>query len=110
KPYRVSTRNLVISAVLFEHLIAHMALFVLLRHSNQINWIPRPSLDEFSGIPELVTSQGRKIQIVVYLGLCCVAFMSPAGGKRSDTENWGLRLLALWLGAPPPFTLSAPPN
>jgi hypothetical protein len=46
---------------------------------------------------------------VVYLGLCGVAFMSPAGGKRSDTENWGLRLLALWLALPPLLTLAASP-
>jgi mannosyltransferase len=109
KPYRVSTRNLFISAVVFEHLIAPMTLFVLLHHSNQINWIPRPSFDEFSGFLQLLTSQGGKILVVAYLGLCGVAFWSTTRAKRSDKENWGLRLLAFWLVLPPLLTLGVTP-
>ena len=109
KPYRVSTRNILISAILFEHLVAPMALFVLLHHSNQINWISRPSFEEFFAFLQLLTSQGGKILVVVYLGLCGLAFLSPPGGKRSDPESWGLRLLALWLVLPPLLTLAVSP-
>ena len=84
KPYRVSTRNIVLTAILFEHLIAPMALFVLLRHSNQINWIPRPSWAEFWGFLQLLTSQGGTLLVILYLSLCGLAFLSFGGAERSD--------------------------
>jgi len=109
KPYRIPTRSILLTAILFEHLIAPMAMFVLIRHSNQINWIPRPSWAEFSGFLELLTSQGGVTLVVVYLTLCGLAFFFPAGTERLGKENWTLRLLALWLVLPPLLTLAVSP-
>jgi mannosyltransferase len=109
KPYRVATRNILLAAILFEHLIAPMAIFVLLHNSSQINWIQRPSWAEFWGFLQLLTSQGGIILAVVYLTLCGLAFLSPTAAVRSDKESWGLRLLALWLLLPPLMTLAASP-
>ena len=110
KPYRVTTRNIVVSALLFEALIAPMAIFVVLQHSSQqINWVPRPSWAEFWGFVQLLTSQGGVVLAVVYLALGGLAFLFPAGSVRSDKESWALRLLGLWLVLPPLMTLAASP-
>lgn len=109
KPYRVSARNTLVTAILFEHLVAPMALFVLLQHSDQINWIPRPSWAEFWGFLQLLTSQGGIILVGAYLTLVGLAFWLPMTGERPDKETWGLRLMGLWLVLPPLLTLSASP-
>ncbi len=110
KPYRVSARNLLLTAILFEHLIAPMAIFVLFNlRSSQLNWVPQPSLGEFWGVLQLLTSQGGKVLVVFYLTLCSLAFLSPAGAQRSEKEYWSLRLMALWLILPPVLTLAISP-
>jgi mannosyltransferase len=107
RPFQVGRRTIVFVAVLFEHLVAPMALFVLLHHSDQIDWIQKPTLGEFSGFLDLLTGQGGTVLVVVYLTLCAFAFASP--GTRSDKESWALRLLGLWLVLPPLLTLAASP-
>jgi len=130
KPYRVGTRTIVGIAVLFEHLIAPMVLFVLVHHSgSQIAWLPRPSLAEFREFLLLLTGQGGIALLVLYLLLCGLAFVGPSGmsalGKekrdeeklgsekgerwKREKERWALRLLLLWLTLPPLLTLAATP-
>jgi mannosyltransferase len=110
KPYRVSTQNILLTAILFEHLIAPMALFVLFNlRSSQLNWVPQPSLGEFWGFLQLLTSQGGKVLVVFYLTLCSLPFLSPPGAERSEKEHWSLRLMALWLILPPALTLAISP-
>jgi mannosyltransferase len=110
KPYRVSTRNILLTAILFEHLIAPMAIFVLINlRSSQLNWVVQPSWQEFWGFLQLLTSQGGKVLVVLYFTLCSLAFFSPAGVEKSEKEGWSLRLMALWLILPPVLTLAISP-
>lgn len=109
RPYRIPGRDLLLTAILFEHMVAPMAIFVLLRHSNQIDWIEKPSWAEFSGFLELLTSQGGVILVVAYLSLCALAFFLAVSPEQSGKESFALRLLGLWLVLPPLLTLAASP-
>ena len=118
KPYRVRTRTVVIVAILFEHLIAPMALFVLLqRTGSQLAWLHRPSFADISEFLLLLTSEGGILLLVIYLSLAGLAFVRPAGAGGSEAwteggskkDKWGLRLLLLWLLLPPLITLAVSP-
>ena len=106
KPFQVERQKILFSAILFEHLIAPMALFVLFHHSDQLNF-QTPTWTDISGFLHLVTGEGGTFLTMVYLMLCVFAFMSPSG--RSDKESWALRTLGLWLVLPPLLTLAATP-
>ena len=99
RPYRIPGRDLLLTAILFEHMVAPMAIFVLIRHSNQIDWIEKPSWAEFSGFLELLTSQGGVILVVAYLSLCALAFFLAVGSEQSGKESFALRLLGFVAGA-----------
>jgi mannosyltransferase len=109
KPFRVRAWTIILIVILFEHLIAPMALFVLLHHSDQINWIAPPTWADISEYLALMTSQGGVLLMMVYVALCALAFLSPAEGKRPDKEGWALRLLVFWLVLPPLLTLAVSP-
>jgi mannosyltransferase len=110
KPYRVGTRTIVVVAILFEHLIAPMALFVLLNHAgSQISWLPRPSLAEIWKFLLLLTGRGGILLLVIYLMRCGLPFLRPAGIRQWNKEKWAVRLLLLWLVLPPVLTLAATP-
>jgi mannosyltransferase len=106
RPYQVRARTIAVTASVFAFVSAPMGAFVLLRHSDQIDWVPRPTLAELRGFLDLLTSQGGILLVVVYLTLCALAFLHPAGVNRGK-EAWSLRLLALWLVLPPSLTLAA---
>jgi mannosyltransferase len=106
KPFQVEGRKIFLVAILFEHFIAPMALFVLLHHSDQLDF-QMPTWTDFSGFLHLVTGEGGTLSTVVYLTLCAFAFLSP--GSRSGKEGWALRTLGLWLVLPPLLTLAATP-
>ena len=106
KPFRVEVRKVVFAAILFEHLIVPMALFVLFHHSDQLDF-QKPTWTDFSGFLHLITGEGGAFLTVVYLILCALAFVSPGG--RSEKEGWALRTLGLWLVLPPLLTLAATP-
>jgi mannosyltransferase len=114
KPYRMRTRTIVIVAILFEHLIAPMALFVLLQHGgSQLAWLHRPSFGDITEFLLLLTSQGGVLLVVIYFYLAGMAFVRPPGLGQSDSDNekekWALRLLLLWLVPPPLITLATSP-
>jgi mannosyltransferase len=113
-PYHVRTRTIVIVAILFEHLIAPMAMFVLLQHvGGQLAWLHRPSFADISEFLLLLTSEGGILLLVIYVSLAGLALvhLPGAGGSEggSEKEKWGLRLLLLWLLLPPLITLAASP-
>jgi mannosyltransferase len=113
RPFRVGLRTIAFVTLVFGFLIAPMAAFVLLHHSDQISWIPSPTLADISEFLQLLTSQGGMLLVVVYLVLCGLAFWhtaGPAGTVNSTVnskESWGLRLLVLWLALPAVLTLAA---
>ncbi len=118
KPYRVPIRTVVMVALLFKHLTAPMALFVLLQHGgSQLAWLHRPALSDIFEFLLLLTGQGGVFLVVIYLSLSGVAWMYPARGNKPDSDRgkekekerakWGLRLLLLWLILPPLLTLAA---
>lgn len=111
RPFRVAMRTVAATAILFEHLCAPMAVFVLLQsrtgNPSQIRWIPRPTLADIWEFLKLLTSQGGMLLVVVYLALCGLAWLRPGGDTRSDKMSWALRLLGLWLMLPPLLTLGA---
>ncbi len=107
RPFRVRLGTTAMIACLFGFLVAPMAGFVVLHHSDQISWIPRPSLGEIVEFLQLLTSQGGILLIGVYLALCGLAFWRADGVADSGKENWALRLLGLWLVLPPALTLAA---
>jgi mannosyltransferase len=112
KPFRVQTRTVVVVAIVFEHLIAPMALFVLVNHSgNQISWLPRPSPAEIWEFVLLLTGQGGILLLALYACLAGWVFMRPAGmiEREWEKEKWAVRLLVLWLFLPPLLTLAATP-
>lgn len=110
KPFRVEAKTVAWVAILFEHLSAPMALFVLVhRGGSQISWLPKPSRVEISEFLRLLTGQGGALLLVAYLLLCGTAFLHPAGGSRSAKEKWATRLLLMWLVLPPLLTLAATP-
>jgi mannosyltransferase len=112
KPFRVRTNTVVVIAILFEHLIAPMALFVLVNRSgNQLSWLPRPSLAEIWEFLLLLTSQGGILLLALYLCLAGLVFMRPTGIIEGnwDKEKWAIRLLVLWVFLPPLLTLAATP-
>jgi hypothetical protein len=78
-----------------------------MHHSDQINWVPKPTLSEVLDFLKLLTSQGGILLIVVYLALCALAFWKSGGVHDSGKEVWALRLLGLWLVLPPALTLAA---
>jgi len=106
KPFHVTGRSILLVALLFEHLVAPMGLFVLLHHSDQLHFL-RPTWTDFSGFLHLVTGVGGTFLTVLYLTLCVFAFEPPGG--RSEKESWALRTLGLWLVLPPLLTLAATP-
>jgi len=106
KPFHVTGRSILLVALLFEHLVAPMGLFVLLHHSDQLHFL-RPTWTDFSGFLHLVTGEGGTFLTVLYLTLCVFAFVPPGG--RSEKESWALRTLGLWLVLPPLLTLAATP-
>ena len=57
KPFKVEGRKILLVALVFEHLIAPMALFVLLHHSDQLDFL-KPTWTDISGFLHLVTGQG----------------------------------------------------
>jgi hypothetical protein len=80
----VRTRTIVIVAILFENLIAPVALFVLLQHGgSQLAWLHRPSLDDISEFLVLLTSQGGVLLVVIYFSLAGMAFVRPVGVGQS---------------------------
>jgi len=107
RPFRVRLSTLALTASVFGSFVAPMAAFVLLHHSDQINWIPRPALDEFFVFLQLLTGQGGVVLAGAYLTLCGLAFWRSYGVAGSDQEQWALRLLGLWLVLPPTLTLAA---
>jgi mannosyltransferase len=109
RPYRVGLPTIVATTAVFAFLCEPMAAFVLLQSGGQIDWIPRPSLAGIYEFLKLLTGQGGALLVVVYLVLCGVAFLHPAGVKRSGKESWALRLLVLWLLLLPVVTLAATP-
>jgi mannosyltransferase len=110
KPYRIEKQTIVWVAILFEHLIAPMALFVLVHHSgSQIGWLPPPSLAAVNEFFLLLTSQGGIALAAIYLSLCGLAFMLASEASQPEKERWALRLLFLWLVLPPALTLAVTP-
>ena len=110
KPFQVGTRTIVLVAILFEHLAAPMALFVLVHHAgSQIAWLPRPSRGEVWEFLLLLTGQGGIALLVIYLLLVGMAFVRPDEAGEWDKEKWAVRLLFLWLVLPPLLTLAATP-
>jgi len=107
KPFRVGFRNIAVSAGGFAFLSFPMAAFVVLQHSDQLRWVPQPTLADFYEFLRLMTSQAGIFGVVLYLALCALAFVRPAGVARSDKEKWALRLLLLWLVSLPLLTLAA---
>lgn len=106
KPFQVSRKNVVVVVVLFEHLIVPMALFVLLHHSDQLDFL-KPTWTDFNGFLHLVTGEGGIFLTLLYLTLCVFAFMPPGG--QTEKESWALRTLGLWLVLPPLLTIAATP-
>jgi 4-amino-4-deoxy-L-arabinose transferase-like glycosyltransferase len=107
RPFRVRSSTVAVTTFLFGFLVVPMAAFVLLHHSDQINWVPQPALSEIFEFLQLLTSQGGILLIGVYLALCGLAFWHSDRVAGSDKENWALRLLALWLVLPPALTIAA---
>jgi mannosyltransferase len=106
KPFRVELPTVVASAAVFALLCEPMAAFVILQHSDQLDWMARPSLADIWEFLKLLTSQGGALLVVVYLALCGLAFLLPAGAKRTAKESWALRLILLWLISLPLLTLA----
>jgi mannosyltransferase len=106
KPFHVEGRRILLVALVFEHLVAPMALFVLLHHSDQLDFL-KPTWTDFNGFLHLVTGEGGTFLTILYLTLCVFAFVPPGGG--SEKESWALRTLGLWLVLPPLLTLAATP-
>ena len=66
-----------------------MAAFVLLHHSDQIAWIPRPTWADMTEFLKLLTGQGGMLLVVIYLALVGLAFL-PSGretGKRLKPDG-----------------------
>ena len=57
RPFQVERQKILFVAILFEHLIAPMALFVLFHHSDQLNF-QTPTWTDISGFLHLVTGEG----------------------------------------------------
>ena len=106
KPFRVELPIVVASAAVFALLCEPMAAFVILQHSDQLAWMARPSLADIWEFLKLLTSQGGVLLVVVYLALCSLAFLQPAGVKRPAKESWALRLMLFWLLSLPLLTLA----
>ena len=94
KPFRVGLTTVVASVAVFAFLCEPMAAFVILQHSDQLAWIARPTFADIWEFLRLLTSQGGALAVVVYLGLCGLAFLQPSGVKRSAKESWALRLIS----------------
>ncbi len=107
RPFRVELKTMAITALAFGFLVAPMAAFVLLHHSDQIDWVPKPGLGEVAEFLTLLTGRGGVLLGVIYFALCGVAFWHSRGASGSGKEKWALRLLGLWLVLPPVLTLMA---
>ncbi len=106
KPFRVELPTVVASAAVFALLCEPMAAFVVLQHSDQLAWMARPTLADVWQFLTLLTSQGGVLLVIIYLGLCGMAFLQPAGVKRPAKESWALRLMLFWLLSLPLLTLA----
>jgi mannosyltransferase len=106
KPFRVELPTAVASAAVFAFLCEPMAAFVVLQHSDQLAWMARPSLADIWQFLNLLTSQGGVLLVAIYLALCGMAFLQPAGVKRPAKESWALRLMLCWLLSLPLLTLA----
>jgi mannosyltransferase len=109
RPFTVKLRTVAAATVSFAFLIFPISAFVLLQHSSQINWIPRPTLADIYQFLDLLTGHGGLWSVVAYLALCVLALAPVFGSARSERETWSLRLVALWLLLPPLLALAATP-
>jgi mannosyltransferase len=107
RPFRIRFSTVAVTSIVFGFLVAPMAAFVLLHHSDQINWVPRPAPGEIVEFLKLLTSQGGVVLVVAYFVLCGLAFWRADRTTDWGKENWALRLLGLWLVLPPALTLAA---
>jgi uncharacterized membrane protein len=109
RPFTVKLRTIAAAVAAFAFLVFPICAFVVLQHSSQIDWIPRPTLADMYQFLELLTGQAGSWAITAYLLLVGVALAPLLGRSRSERENWGLRCLLLWLLMPPLLTLAATP-
>ena len=109
RPFTVKLRTVAAATAGFAFLIFPISAFVLLQHSSQIDWIPRPTLADTYQFLDLLTGHCGLWSVAVYLALCVLALTPLFGSSRSERETWSLRLVALWLVLPPLLALAATP-
>jgi hypothetical protein len=97
------TLKLLFIALLFEHLIAPIAIFVVVQHPDALGWIQKPTLTDAVNFAELFTGDGGIWLFMAYLGLCAVACFTVL----SEKDRWGVRLLLLWMLLPPVIVFAA---
>jgi mannosyltransferase len=100
---RLPTLNLILIAVLFEHLVAPMAMFVLVKHPDALGWVQKPTLSDAIGFAKTFTGDGGLWLLIIYSGLCLVAAFS----RPSEREQWGTRFLLVWMLLPPALVFVA---
>jgi mannosyltransferase len=109
RPFRFRMRSLAATVAGFGLLIFPISLFVLLHHSSQINWIPRPTLADIYRFLDLLAGHAGPWLAALCLLLAAVAAAQLFAGSASEREKWSLRLLLFWLVLPPMLTLAATP-
>lgn len=109
RPFTVKLRTVAATTVGFAFLIFPISAFVVLQHSSQIDWIPRPTLADIYQFLDLLSGHGGLWSVAVCLALCVLALAPLFGSARSERERWSLRLVALWLVLPPLLALAATP-
>lgn len=100
RPHNINWRTLVVTAALLLLLIAPMAAFVILQHSNQIDWVPPLTWADALQAGELLTGRGGVGLLLIYVVLCALAFTQPEETQSENKRSW-LFLLLGWLLLPP---------
>jgi mannosyltransferase len=100
---RLPLLNLILIGVLFEHLVAPMAIFVVVKHPDALGWIQKPTLNDAIGFAKTFTGDGGLWLLIIYSALCLVAVFS----RLSEKEQWGTRFLLVWMLLPPAIVFMA---
>jgi len=105
KPFQVSRRSVLLAFLIFEHLSAPMAVFVLLQRGSQLNWVQPPTVGAILRFIEVLTGSGGAILAVAYFAPCAIGCVPAFRLSEAGKDTWATRLLLMWLLIPPALTL-----
>jgi mannosyltransferase len=100
---RLPLKPVVLTFVAIGALISPLGLFILLRGTGPLGWIPEPALGDVARLFEDLSGDGGRLLLLATLVICSVGLIGAvrALDPRGDPEGrWRLGLVLAWLFVP----------